>query len=126
MLISVDSEAFGMLVMPIVKERPKGSSEKIAFGIAVEAVEGAIREVFELHYEPLEEISGEFDRERVGLYALNEVAMQLVLRSMPDNIIYLRAWDDAIAAMKVEVELRKQQKSAKQGAKANTPPKAVQ
>ena len=115
-----------MLVMPIVKERPKGSSEKIAFGIAVEAVEGAIREVFELHYEPLEEISGEFDRERVGLYALNEVAMQLVLRSMPDNIIYLRAWDDAIAAMKVEVELRKQQKSAKQGAKANTPPKAVQ
>ena len=125
-LISVDSEAFGMLVMPIVEERPKGCAKREAFAIAVEHVEGAVREVFSAHYEPLEEISGEFDRERVGLYAMNEVSMQLVLRSIPDNIIYLRAWDDAVSAMKVEAELRKQQKSAKQGAKANTPPKAVQ
>lgn len=88
-LISVDSEAFGMLVVPIVEERPKGLSERDAFAIAMEAVEGAVREVFTAHYEPLEDGDVEFDRERVGFYALNEVSMQLVLRSMPDNIIYL-------------------------------------
>lgn len=125
-LISVDSDAFGSLVMRIVDERPKRFSEDKALPIAIEAVEGAIREVFNDHYEPLFEMARRYDPERLAPYVLNEAAMELLLISMHDSVVYLSALSDAVAEMRVEAELVKAQRVERNSKAANgnvKPPK---
>ncbi len=112
-LVSVDSNAFGSLVMRVVEDRPKHFREAKALPIAIDAVEGAVREVFQNFYEPLAELASRHDTERLAFYAMNEVAMELLLISMHDNIVYLMAKDEAIDEMQVEAELAKNQRDAK-------------
>jgi hypothetical protein len=112
-IISVDSNAFGSLVIRIVNDRPKHFREAKALPIAIDAVEGAVREVFQDFYEPLAELASRHDTERLAFYAMNEAAMELLLMSMHGSVVYLSAKAEAIAEMKVEAELAKTQRDAK-------------
>lgn len=125
-LVSVDSDAFGSLVVRIVEDRPKNFREAKALPIAIEAVEGAVREVFSTFYEPLVDMADRYDPERLAHYVLNEAAMELLLVSMHDSLIYLMAKDEAITEMQIESDLAKAQRGTKKAKAANgntQPPK---